>query len=88
MTKQKFKLYRVDWIDASSESGWKKLDNIDTSHIYIHTVGWLIKETKDYLFLAQNLSSSYSYNDIMMIPKGWKVRKRIIPNNIIEYNRG
>ena len=71
------KLYRVDWIDAFSDGGWKKISDLPKhmEPITIQTVGWLIHEDKDYYTYAQNLSNNDKYSDTMSIPKKW-IKKR------------
>lgn len=76
MKKRSPKLYKVEWMDAFSEGGWKHLDDLKKVEPYfIQTVGWHIHSGKDYEVFAQNVSPSGKYSDTMSIPKGW-IKKR------------
>lgn len=84
--KKRYNLFRIDWIDAASNSKWQDLDDISFSHYKVNSIGWLIKETKDYYFIAQNLSCQYQCSDIMQIPTKWIVKKTKIRGNQIIYD--
>ena len=84
--KSTYHLYRIDWIDAASQSSWIHLNDLQDPVDYtVSTVGWLIQDTDDYYVLSQNLSSSMGASDRMQIPKKWIKRKRRIQGHIIEY---
>lgn len=86
MSKKTFKLYRVNWVDAASNSGWVHISDIKTPKDYlVSTVGWLIYEDKNYYVLAQNLTSSGNVSDRMQIPKKWVTKVSKLAGNIIEY---
>ena len=77
MEKKSPKLYKIDWIDAFAEGGWKKLADLpkQIKPMSITTVGWFIHEDKDYLVFAQNISNDEKYADTMSIPKKWIKRR-------------
>ena len=85
MSIQKYNLYRIDWTDAHSNGGWTLPKDVDIKPVKVHSVGWLIKDTKDYFVLAQNMSSSGNSADRIHIPKKWIHKKRKITGNIIIY---
>ena len=81
----KYNLYRVDWIDAHSNGGWSLPKDINIKPLKVNSVGWLIKDTKDYIVLAQNMSSSGNCADRIHIPKKWIQKKRKITKHLIQY---
>lgn len=84
--KKSYSLYRIDWVDAASNSSWTPLENYAKPNDFnVHTVGWLIYEDKNYYVLAQNMSSAGNCADRMQIPKKWVKRVRKLTNNIVEY---
>lgn len=47
------KFVLVEWDDATqTEAGWQSPADIDHAPVRVHTVGFLVKKTKDYLLLA------------------------------------
>ena len=75
-TKKSPKLYKVEWMDACSEGGWKDLKDLKKVDPYlITTVGYHIHTDRNYEVYAQNLSHNGKYADTMSIPKGW-IKKR------------
>lgn len=74
----------IRWTDAvSHEEGWKTQDQyIDWAkgvEWLVETVGWILKETKEYILLAAQRGSyidgEYNYALVIKIPKTWiKVR--------------
>jgi hypothetical protein len=84
-----YHLYRIDWIDAKADGGWKSLRyQPEINDLVIHSVGWLINENKNYCVLAQQLSSGGQYSDTIQIPKMWMTSKRRLSGNIVEYHEG
>jgi len=81
------KLYYIEWCDAMSIEGWKGLKEVrkwaKKDNWIIAEVGWIIKETKEYiLFVSRFRAESYSnydqYGGCIKIPTTWiKKRKRI-----------
>ena len=81
----KYHLYRIDWIDASSDGGWVNCDKLKLIDIKINSIGWLVKKNKNYYLLAQSLSSSGNCADRIQIPKKWITKVKKLTGNIIEY---
>lgn len=70
-----YPIVNVTWMDASSHSGWMPLEVVDKEATLFecHSVGYLLKRTKDRVIVAQNLSerSVGKASDIMVIPSNW-----------------
>ena len=76
-------LYEVRWLDAyEMESGWHSLkDAMKTTPPEVLSVGYVLKETKEYLLLAADIGSDKMDNDVgrvTVIPGQWIVDKKII----------
>jgi hypothetical protein len=65
----------VEWVDAVSDGGWE--DNVKVDIHHVCTVGFLISETKDGIFLASTVSGDNS-NARMHIPKSWITKRKVI----------
>lgn len=79
-TKEKNRLIYIEWGDAISNTGWMdKEDAIkwgEEEHWLVKNIGWLLKETKDYILLAAKYSDgSGEYGLLHKIPKTW-IKKR------------
>lgn len=84
----KNKLIYLEWEDACSLHEWRHesqlLDWANNTEYMVKQVGWLIKETKRFIFIASRFSPGNTYQEIyedqygmlQKIPKTW-VRKRI-----------
>lgn len=77
----KKKLIYIEWGDAISNTGWMPLDEAlkwgKDEHWLVKNVGWLLKETKDYILLAAKYSDGSSeYGLLHKIPKTW-IKKKI-----------
>ena len=54
-----FRFVRIVWLDAFSEDEWKDVETYDfTSEYYVESFGYLVKETKNYHYLAPNLGKN------------------------------
>ena len=88
MAKSKHQLYEISWRDASSASGWKKLAAItdeDLCHYEVKTVGYLVRENKDYYLLAQSMSNYQNVDNRFQIPKKWITKVKKIKGSYVEY---
>lgn len=65
----------ITWMDASSHSGWMPLEVVDKEATLFecHSVGYLLKRSKERVIVAQNLSTKSvgKVSDVMVIPAGW-----------------
>ena len=79
----------IEWNDAIYNANWFDIDQIEQwaerSHFLIKEVGWIIKETKDYILLGCGRKEEDDFTGeqwigVHKIPKGWvKVKKRLKP---------
>ena len=77
------KLYEVKWLDAyEMESGWQTLeDALKVTPPEVSSVGYVLKETKEYIILAADIGSDKMDNDVgrvTVIPGQWIVDIKII----------
>jgi len=76
-----YPLVLIEWIDASSRASWVDLKEIiewaETADedFRVHEVGWLIRETKDYILLCPQIGKDDVLGNSMKIPKGAWLRK-------------
>ena len=90
------KLVYIEWCDAVSNSSWfdkKEVDKWceDESEI-IKQVGWIYKETNEYMVLVSRLSKSNNgawdqYGSIQKIPKTWIYKRINLTKHIKEKKR-
>ena len=76
-------LYEVKWLDAyEMESGWQNLeDAIKIKPPEISSVGYVLKETQEYIILAADIGSDQMDNDVgrvNVIPGQWILEIKII----------
>ena len=51
------RLVLIEWEDSfGCPTGWQYADEVTPSPIIVHSVGWLLKETKEYKFLAPHIN--------------------------------
>lgn len=73
---QKLKAYAITWIDAATKSGWHDISELGIAECY--AIGYLVKDTKEYLSLAVTISDDGGVLGTISIPKAWiKKRKRV-----------
>jgi len=85
------KLVYIEWCDAVSNANWfdkKELDKWceDESEI-IKQVGWIYKETNEYIVLVSRLSESNNgawkqFGSLQKIPKTWIYRRVVLNKHI------
>ena len=77
----KFPLIYLEWVDAFSWSEWMGLEDAlmcaDEEDCTVREVGWLLRETPHYLFIATAWLSNGVFSGFTKIPKTW-VRKRVV----------
>jgi hypothetical protein len=77
----------IRWHDACSDThGWKEYEEAlkwaDGTQYIVETCGWILKENKEYLLIAQQRGDwtldnpTYQYANLMRIPKTW-IKMRI-----------
>jgi hypothetical protein len=72
---QKPKTIYLEWMDACSASGWQNF-SVDSSPVPLFTVGFLIKEEKDYITLSTTTDKMGQFNGYMTVPKAWIKKRR------------
>lgn len=82
------KLVYIEWCDALSNSSWRSREEAeewgDTDNWIVRNVGWLLKETKEYILFSSRWNVESKYSDeqwglLQKIPKTW-IRKRKVLN--------
>ena len=82
----KYPLVRLDWLDASSHDSWQVIEDAKPDQDFtVHTIGWLLNETKKYYVLGTGLSSNGLTAATWRIPKGMVVKRINIKGHDIEY---
>ncbi len=89
--KLKYKLVQIGWADAiSNEDGWHNIEDAvkwaEDDNWIVHQVGWIIKETKDYILIANIFNEASAgrdetYSGLFKIPKPWILYKSEIKLN-------
>lgn len=75
-------LVYVEWVDASSNSGWFTYDQaekwIEQPNWLVKQVGWIIRETKRHLILAGRLEvdDCELIGQLQKIPKTWIIKRK------------
>ena len=73
----KYPAVYIEWFDAQSEDNWHFVDELEDELPLIRTLGFLLREHKDRIVVAQNLDSeNESTSMVMTIPRAWIKRKR------------
>ena len=53
------KLLLVEWVDsAGCPAGWQHAEDVTPAMAIVQSVGWLLKETKEFLFLAPHINKT------------------------------
>lgn len=74
------RIERVKWKDASGddESGWTDPHDLVDADTIIDSVGWVAKETDNYLTLAMDLDPNGATHTRGRIPKGLIVSRDVL----------
>ncbi len=71
------KILMVSWQDHHSDNGWHKEDNINYNVFVNISVGFLVKETKNHIVLAQtDCQNSDLFGDLLFILKKTILKKK------------
>lgn len=74
----KYPIVLVKWNDASSDDNeWKHEEDLDDNDEIVTTVGYLIKETKNFIWIACSTYEKYN-NNRTKIPLGMLVSKEVL----------
>jgi len=77
-----YPLVKLSWLDINTQAGWTSENNLDAARCF--TVGYIIKETKDFYVLASTLgydsedTEHEEYNQRISIPKGCVILKETL----------
>ena len=73
----------VQWADATAVGSWVSEDDETVTVDICETIGYLVKETNDFISIAATRSED-KFNAIMNIPKPWIIRKEelICPKSV------
>ena len=65
------KIVLVTWVDSTSTSHWQFPEDLkDEVLIRVTSIGFLVKETSDYIMIAQNYGDNpEQYSNITTIPR-------------------
>lgn len=77
----KTKKVLIEWVDSSSIRGWRHESEMTDSlaePCKIKSIGYLIKDHKDFVTIATSLSENGSMIDPLSIPKCAIIKKRFI----------
>lgn len=84
---KKLQLVYIKWCDSISTSSWKDMEGAiewaDESNWLVENVGWILKETKEYICLASSVShpsdgAEDQFSNLQKIPKTWIRKRRIL----------
>jgi len=70
------KAVKVEWLDiASGTIHWTDFDDLEFGPLECESVGWLVKETDEYIAIAQNYNKENDLiADTMTFPKSVVVK--------------
>ena len=77
MKLKKHHIYKIEWVDTYGYPGWfteKEIDEKIKNSDAVKSVGFFVKETKDYIILCMGLEENKDfapYNSPKWIPKGF-----------------
>ena len=79
MSSKDFKLVYVEWVDAWGPHSWSEIEDVgEDVSLIIHSIGWMIKETDDYMAVAGHITEMGQASGIILIPKVSIQAKRVI----------
>lgn len=72
------RIEEISWIDAVGADGWVTSDELEKTTLSpMTTVGYVFKETKDFILLTMTWDAEYdNYGAFMCIPKSTIVKRR------------
>ncbi len=85
MPAQSHPLVYIKWTDAIGKpESWETLDDAlewgDKDYWHVETVGWILKETKEYILMASKrglqVGEDTHYGQLFKLPKPWILERR------------
>lgn len=68
----------IEWLDSHGGEGWVRSEDIDEPKLLIKTIGWLVKEHKDYVILSTSKNEWNSVISQLAIPKVAIVKRKAL----------
>ena len=66
---KKYKLMRIDWYDAETDSGWLNLEEVQKETMpLVHSIGLVIKQNRKEIFITHSISTS-ECNSYLVVPR-------------------
>jgi len=82
----KYPLVKIEWLDSAETLGWHYKDDINFGFKRIVSVGYLVKDEKEYCSIAPHITDTeddtYQCCGLMCIPKCSIIKKRKINENL------
>ena len=69
--KRKLPLVIVEWLDASTTSGWTDLSEVKAAPVKVKTVGWLYSEIDQCITLFSSMTADQALGEVTTIPAPW-----------------
>jgi hypothetical protein len=81
-----FKIVKITWTDASSIDAWQSIKELPETAHPCYSVGFQVKVSKDYYYLANTHTVEDSEQDLLtsgviMIPKKWVAKYEVLEDN-------
>ena len=74
----KYPIVKITWNDASSDDNeWKHEEDLDDNDELVTTIGYLVKETKNFVWIASSTYERYN-NNRTKIPKLMVMSKEVL----------
>jgi len=64
------KILKIDWNDTCSSDGWECVDCVDPKPIMCHSVGYVVKRTKQAITVSGTIGDHGANCQYITIPKG------------------
>lgn len=71
----KREVWIVDWVDAVASAGWTD-DGDAPKPVRVRSVGFKVRESKDYVVLATSVDGDVQHNATITIPSGMITKAR------------
>ena len=79
LVKRLYPIVEIIWDDATELDGWKELhEEEETKPCLILSVGFLVKQTKNHIVIAQDLSHDRMRNGRSQIPRGMVKQLKVL----------
>ena len=62
---ERYKGVYIEWIDHHGENGWHEIDKLGSHQAVVHSIGYVVKETDEYVTIARCISEDTGTNSDM-----------------------